>query len=219
MIYAFGDIHGRYDLLVRALDAVSAHAGDRERTLIFLGDYIDRGPESRRVVEKLIDLEKSSGAICLLGNHEQLAVRAHYFDTWDGWLENGGQSTLDSYGGSIPDTHIEWMDRLRPFHTVGARHFVHAGVNPNAPEAPSLPDCIWIRSAFLSAPEIKFGQWHIVHGHSPVWEGKPVGSKPEILHHRTNLDTHAYKSGILAVGVFEGEQGGPSEVLMIGSDE
>ena len=215
MIYAIGDIHGRYDLFDQALSAIAEHASGRASQLVFLGDYIDRGGQSREVVERLMELEREGDVICLKGNHEQLAVHAHYFDAWDQWLGSGGEETLVSFGGAIPAMHLEWLDGLRHHHTVGYRHFVHAGVDPARLAEPAAPDCMWIRERFLKAPPEWFAPWHIVHGHTPIWNEKPVASEPELKTHRTNLDTGAYDTGVLAVGVFSGDRGGPDDVLFV----
>jgi serine/threonine protein phosphatase 1 len=213
--YAVGDIHGRFDLLEKALAAVDSHAAGRPHRLVFLGDYIDRGPESRRVVERLIILTDAGTAICLKGNHEQMAVRAAFLGEADQWLGNGGQETLQSYGGSIPLAHVEWMDARPLVHREGRRLFVHAGVLPGADGDPEEDVALWIRERFLRASAEEFGDVHIVHGHTPSWAGKPIPSFPERLAHRTNLDTGAYFTGVLSVGVFVADRAGPAEILTV----
>lgn len=214
--YAAGDIHGRFDLLEKALAVIDRHAAGRPHQLIFVGDYIDRGPDSRSVVERLIALTESGRAVCLKGNHEQMAVRAAFFGGADHWFGNGGEETLRSYGGSIPLAHIEWMDALPLVHREGRRLFVHAGMLPGADGDPDEEVALWIRERFLLAPPEAFGTVHIVHGHTPSWAGKPLPEVPERLAHRTNLDTGAIFTGVLSVGVFAADEpGGPKEVLAV----
>jgi serine/threonine protein phosphatase 1 len=215
LTYAVGDIHGRFDLLKEALGTIDLHASDRPHRLVFLGDYIDRGPDSRRVVERLSALAETGRAICLKGNHEQMAVRAAYFGEADHWLSNGGDATLMSYGGSIPLAHVEWMDARPLTCREGQRLFVHAGVLPGSHDDPDEEVALWIRERFLRASAEDLGGLHVVHGHTPSWAGKAIAHMPERLPHRTNLDTGAYFTGVLSVGVFGAEQSGPIEILNI----
>jgi serine/threonine protein phosphatase 1 len=222
LTYAIGDIHGRLDLLQEARAAIGAHAGGAARTVICLGDYVDRGPDSKGVVETLMDLTDGSSWICLKGNHEDMmlqALRAERYGSLGQWMWNGGEETLRSYGGrgAVPAAHLDWLEALPLFHLDAHRLFVHAGVKPGQPLEDQDPETLmWIRDVFLeAAPEAL--PCHIVHGHTPQWRGKRDLSRPERLPHRTNLDTGAVWTGILSVGVFEdGRPGGPVEVLAIG---
>lgn len=227
VIYAIGDIHGRDDLLDRALAKIDAHARGRPGRLIFLGDYIDRGAGSRSVIERLMPLHKSGLAICLKGNHEDLMIRALTSPqplAMRRWLENGGLETLASYGVAdpalahqlVPREHVRWMAGLPLTTTDGQRIFVHAGLAPKVPFHRQTEEaCLWIREKFLRAKAKDF-ESHIVHGHTPVWEGKPDHSRPELLPHRTNLDTAAFASGVLTIGVFIPDlPGGPVEVMTV----
>ena len=235
LTYAIGDIHGRYDLLLRALDEIGHHAGGGVARIVFLGDYIDRGLWSRDVVKVLMELDRLPNITCLKGNHEQMlidAVRGR--DTGDvtSWLISGGAETIKSYGGAgagaisdldlIPEDHVQWMEAL-PTLLSDQRHiFVHAGLKPRV-KAERQDDAVrlWIREKFLRAKNLQAfpdGK-HIVHGHTPHWEGKPDASLPELLSHRTNLDTGAFFTNVLAVGVFDPERsGGPLQVLKIALD-
>ncbi|HTX50285.1 MAG TPA: metallophosphoesterase family protein [Caulobacteraceae bacterium] len=225
--YAVGDVHGRLDLLRSAFDRIAAHAGARAYRVVTLGDYVDRGPESSGVIEFLMR-RQGDGLVCLKGNHEDMMLRALTGE--DGalrlWLSNGGDETLRSYGArsdgdirrAVPEGHVRWLSDL-PLTTVDPhRIFVHAGLAPGAPL--SLQDestLLWIRGPFLRAPSEAF-EAHIVHGHSPQWDGKPDPAKPELLDHRTNLDTGAWATGVLTVGVFDpSAPGGPTEVMSISS--
>jgi serine/threonine protein phosphatase 1 len=119
---------------------------------------------------------------------------------------------------AIPGTHLAWMDALPIIAFDPHRVYVHAGLMPDV----SMNDqdetaCLWIREKFLRAKADRFpDRKHIVHGHTPSWVGKPDPSKPELLPHRTNLDTGAYATGVLTVGVFDmAEPGGPVDTIAI----
>jgi serine/threonine protein phosphatase 1 len=218
MIYAFGDIHGRLDLLDQALDMVTDMAVtlcDDKPQLLFCGDYVDRGPDSKGVVDKLIQLQ-SEGAICLRGNHEQLMIDALTERTRfavSHWLANGGDTTLTSYGGVVPPEVLGWMEALPLYYETANHVFVHAGMQPGVALSAHDPETLmWIRQAFLRRGAGEFDK-HIVHGHTPQWDGKPNPAEPELLAHRTNLDTGAYATGVLTVGVFDPMQAEPIALL------
>lgn len=214
LTYAVGDIHGRHDLLIAALDVIEADAGDLQAKIVCLGDYIDRGPSSRAVIETLMAGPRRIGdeMVCLKGNHEDIAVQAHRDPAKLGWwVGNGGGEALASYGGEVPGDHIKWMDGLPVTHDDGVRLFVHAGLMPGL-ALEDQPDeaCLWIRDRFLSAPA-EFPR-HIVHGHTP-------GDNPELLPHRTNLDVGACWTGRLAIGVFAPDEPEPLAVLYAGGTQ
>jgi serine/threonine protein phosphatase 1 len=219
--YAIGDIHGRLDLLLEAKAAIAACAGRTPHRVICLGDYVDRGPHSKGVVETLMALSAARGWICLKGNHEDMMIQALRPDRRGGaarWISNGGDETLASYGaGGVPDEHLDWIEALPLFHQDTHRLYVHAGVKPGVPLEDQDPETLmWIRDAFLAAPAKALPR-HVVHGHTPQWRGKPDLSAPELLPHRTNLDTGAVWTGVLSVGVFEDARaGGPIEVMAMG---
>ena len=224
--YAVGDLHGRLDLLRLAVDAIAARVGDAPFRVVFLGDYVDRGPESRGVIEFLMDLQKRWPVTCLKGNHEELMVQAVTQpggDRLEHWLRNGGDATLRSYGvdpdgdlEGVPREHVRWMSGLPRTTGDGHRIYVHAGVEPGVPiERQKEQTLLWIRERFLQARAGSF-EAHVVHGHTPVWAGKPDPSEPELLPHRTNLDTGAFATGVVAIAVFDSEiPGGPVEVIRI----
>lgn len=229
--YAVGDIHGRFDLLLKAIEAIEAHGQGRHDRVVLLGDYIDRGPDSRGVVEFLIANAKRLRLVCLKGNHEAMlveAARSGDAKLQAHWLQYGGLETMKSYGwtwrrtpdfSTIPREHIDWMAD-RPIMTRDQdRIFVHAGLEPDkALHHQEEAICLWIRDKFLEADLDKVGL-HVVHGHTPEWSGKIEAAEPELLEHRTNLDTGAYYTGVLVVGVFaEDSPGGPMEVLRIESE-
>jgi serine/threonine protein phosphatase 1 len=219
--YAIGDIHGRLDLLNRALGEIAARGAGAERLIVCLGDYVDRGPESAGVVGRLRRGLKGSRLVCLKGNHEAMMLDAlanPHGRAMDFWRSNGGEETLDSYGGvrSVPFADLEWLDSLPHWWSDAHRDYVHAGIEPGLPMPDQDPAAlIWIRDRFLDAPPEAFER-HIVHGHTPRWRGKPDPASCELLPHRTNLDSGAWASGVLSVGVFDPDRpGGPLEVLRV----
>lgn len=210
LLYAIGDIHGRSDLLATLLndieiDSVRSGEGTR-RALVFLGDYVDRGPDSKGVVEMLLTaLPQGFDAHFLKGNHEALLV--DFLDTpsgLDAWLANGAATTFASYGVDIaalvraraspdtwrrallagmPDAHRRFFEHLELAVSYGDYLFVHAGVRPGVPlDAQDPHDLIWIRGEFLRSGA-DFGKV-VVHGHTPL-------PKPEMRHNRIGIDTGA----------------------------
>ncbi len=229
LTYVIGDIHGRLDLLDEALMAIETHGGGHHHEIIALGDYIDRGPDSRGVIERLV---QDAGALrmrCLMGNHEAMLLSAAAGQDRAllvRWLSNGGRETLMSYGWDgrtrpdlsiLPRDHLRWVAGLPHLLRDEHRVYVHAGLRPDRTLANQKEaDCLWTRERFLAAPPEQF-DWHVVHGHTPEWRGKRIATEVEALPHRTNLDTGAYYSGVLAVGVFSTDTpGGPIEVLRVG---
>lgn len=205
--FAVGDIHGCLDKLIELFDQCRRFARRRPTKFIFLGDYIDRGPDSREVVQFLIDLQARhpDDVICLCGNHEDLL---HHLDDprhVASWLANGGDTTLRSYGVRSPDKlpadHLKWLLGLPTSFDDGQRLFVHAGIRPGLPlDQQTRRDLLWIREPFLSST-VDHGRL-IVHGHSPT-----DGNLPDIKPNRINLDTGAVFGGPLTAAVFiEGER-------------
>ena len=221
-IYVVADIHGSHTALRDVLARIDADQSAQQRTVrnvqIFLGDYVDRGPASREVLDLLIARSRSHEILMLKGNHETLfldfpnnpAILAN-------WRQFGGLQTLISYGlkPSINPTPSEQRELAREFlHAVPAEHrallsemptsfscgdyfFVHAGVRPGIPlKDQKEEDLLWIRQDFLLY-EGEFEKF-IIHGHTPVKE-------PEIRSNRINLDTGAYATGKLTCLVIEGE--------------
>ncbi len=208
--YAIGDIHGCMDKLRRLVKRCQSDAGDQIK-FVFLGDYIDRGPDSRAVVEYVIELQsRMTQVVCLLGNHEGLALAALHGSLDEAqWLFNGGGATLRSYGitaaAEMPDEHIAWMKSLPTHHDDGRRFFVHAGVNPSRPlDAQDANDLIWIREPFLSDNK-NYGRL-IVHGHTPV---RAVEVRPN----RLNIDTAAVLGGPLTAAAFNDLMTRPIKIL------
>lgn len=221
-IYAVGDVHGRADLLREVFARIDEdfRAYPTKNPLqIFVGDYIDRGPQSREVIDLLIMRQQKHEVVCLKGNHEALALQ---FLSDPGilsqWKSLGGDATLRSYGISsgrgedarsqretalafhqaLSESHRSFMEGLRLSFTCGDFFFVHAGVRPRVPLDKQSPnDLLWIRDEFLFSEE-NFGKV-IVHGHTPVGE-------PDIQHNRINIDTGAYATGRLTCVVLEGDR-------------
>ena len=211
LTFAVGDIHGCLTKLRRLRKACDDYAAGRPARYIFLGDYIDRGPQSRGVIEHLMEWQQAApdDVLCLKGNHEQIAIDAHNSaDKVAMWLKNGGVETQTSYsatGGRIPDEHLAWMKSLPLAYDDGVRFFVHAGVDLDVPLNQQSPETVmWIRDAFYRLSDtIDCGRF-IVHGHTPQ-----TGGEPDLRKHRVNLDTAAVLGGPLTAGVFDDTQAAP----------
>ena len=203
---AIGDVHGCIDKLLALLAACDRISAGRELCYILVGDYIDRGPCSREVVDLLMQRQRSEGArlVCLRGNHEQMLLDAvaggRFSAAMETWLGNGGGETLDSYGvtspASLPESHLQWISAL-PLHFSDSRRFyVHAGIRPGvALAAQSEDDLLWIREPFLSSADSHPA--FIVHGHTPT-----VSGRPDLRSNRLNLDTGACFGGDLTAAAF-----------------
>lgn len=213
--YAIGDIHGRLDLLEGAFALIRTHAGGRGFQVVCLGDYVDRGPDSRGVVDFLMREADRTALTCLKGNHEAMLLDAVEQGEWSRWLPNGGEATMASYGIEIPDAHVQWLRGLPVCARDGDRLYVHAGFRPGVALADQEEAvCMWIRGLFLDADADEL-PGHVVHGHTPSHPDKLDLAEPERLPHRTNLDTGACWSGVLGVGVFEPGKAEPVEVLRV----
>jgi serine/threonine protein phosphatase 1 len=214
--YAIGDIHGCSDLLDALLARIEEHAAGRDRHLVFLGDYIDRGPDSASVLRTVSRLHwaEPERVTCLMGNHERMLLDA--LGTEDAavhWLGNGGEETLDSFGArdvhGLPGDILDWIEALPTLHGDDARWYVHAGFRPGTdPESSDVHDRLWIRDVFLE-DDCDFGR-HVVHGHTPQRNGQP-----ERRPFRTNLDTGAVYGGALTAGCFTAEAGPATEFLRV----
>jgi serine/threonine protein phosphatase 1 len=234
-IYAVGDIHGRRDLLTALLARIRADLAARPHPrprLVFLGDYVDRGPDSRGVIDTLIAL-RADGDLptdCLLGNHDAYVLAYLRDPDWReltrNWLNDnlGGSATLASYGvpdarlarpaaahdafaAAFPPAHLAFLEGCQLLLPIGGYLFVHAGIRPDvALDAQDREDLIWIREPFLTS-RADFGR-KVVHGHTIV---------PAVEHHpnRIAVDTGAVRSGVLSCLLLEGtevallEPGGP----------
>ncbi len=221
-IYAIGDIHGRADLLRRLHGKIAADIaeGAPERlVLVYLGDYVDRGPLSFEVIDLLIN-EPMMGfeTVYLKGNHEDFLLRfIDGEDCGEAWMMNGAPATLASYGidifgiagrfldmeavrddfrAALPANHLQFLRNLTLSYRAGDYLFVHAGIRPDVPIDGQDPfDLMWIREEFLYS-DMNFG-FVVVHGHSQ-------SHGPESLENRIGIDTGAYRTGILTCLVLEG---------------
>lgn len=201
--YACGDVHGCDDLLAEFLDWVGVDAGGSPATVVFLGDYVDRGPQSRQVVERLMRGPTRAGEtwIPLKGNHDALFAAAwRDQDSAEAgtWITNGGLATLESYGvdgeidlaAQVPEDHIRFLEGLHLAADDGERLYVHAGVRPGLGIAfQSEEDLTWIRRPFLD--ERHDVDRLVVHGHTPTKDG-PVATR-----WRFGIDTGAYRTARL----------------------
>ncbi|GJE19260.1 metallophosphoesterase family protein [Methylobacterium marchantiae] len=216
LTYAIGDIHGCADALVRLLAEIERHGDGRPRRLVFLGDYVDRGPDSAGVLEILRDLDRAGNgsATFLMGNHERMVLDAYEkpFGV-TAWLENGGESTLASFGiqdpENLPRGVLNWMSVLATVHEDARRYYVHAGFHPGRTGIdPDVEARLWIRKPFLTE-DFDFGK-HVVHGHTPQKDGRP-----DVRPFRTNLDTACVFGRVLTAGVFTDEAGPAVDFLQV----
>lgn len=223
-VYAIGDIHGRLDLLDALLMTIAEDDRMRgagvETHYIFLGDLIDRGPESRGVVERLLDLSKTVANVrFLMGNHEQVFLRAVAGDARSlrFLAKIGGRETLLSYGiderdykgldfealarrlaETVPASHVEFLSAFEDWIEFGDYLFVHAGIRPGlAIEEQEQSDLCWIRDDFLMHRD-SFGHI-VVHGHS-------ITEDIDVRSNRIGIDTGAFASGRLTAIGLEGEE-------------
>jgi len=218
-IYAIGDVHGRADLLDRLISRIDAHTAAHpiERPiLIFVGDYVDRGPGSRQVLDLLIAAAGAREIVFLRGNHEEFMVNFLTKPTMlREWGKVGGFETLMSYGvnpvlnadagtqielakalsAALSPEHKAFLQSLLPSFSCGGYFFAHAGIRPGIPLSQQRPDdLLWIRDDFLLHEEMH--EKIIVHGHTPVPE---IDVRPN----RINIDTGAYITGRLSCLVLE----------------
>ncbi|MBB4658226.1 metallophosphoesterase family protein [Parvularcula dongshanensis] len=210
ILIAVGDVHGRADLLDALIDKAERKAKGRRCRFVLLGDYVDRGPDSRGVLDRLLALRaRRPDTILLKGNHEQgLLDFLAEPDQVDAWLSWGGRETLRSYGVAVgeqdepralrdrfaealPDEHFALLMSLPLTYEVPGYLFVHAGLHPDRPiEAQRERDLLWVRRAWLEGGKDRF-EPVVVHGHTPV-------DRPENLSWRVNVDTGAVWSSRLS---------------------
>jgi len=221
-IYCIGDIHGCADLLQQIHKKILTDASNYsdQKTIIYLGDYIDRGEQSQQVIEMLVSNPLPGfEPVYLLGNHEQAVLSFIEFpEASAAWISFGGREALNSYGiplahipgkreipelakrldNKLPDTHREFLQNCKYSYQCGSYYFVHAGIQPGvALDKQDPEDQLWIREEFLESK--KDHGAIIVHGHS-------ITDEPEILPNRIGIDTGAYKTGVLTCLVLEGEE-------------
>ena len=221
--YAVGDIHGRLDLLNLLLDTIERDMAARERRrtfIIFLGDLIDRGPDSAGVVERLRTYRNPDAKLIFLGgNHEEvlLNILGGQRGVLPSWLKFGGLECAASYGidpeelramheelaielvrSKVPTAHRDFLESFGDTFSFGDYLFVHAGIRPGvAVDEQSRKDLRWIRDPFLS--DIKEHGFVVVHGHTIV---ERVEERPN----RIAIDTGAYHSGVLTALAVEDDR-------------
>ena len=221
--YAVGDVHGRLDLLGEMLERIEEDYNSRrdaKTAIVFLGDLIDRGPDSAGVVERLrMYRPVDARTIFLMGNHEEIFLRIVKGEMalLADWLKFGGAECLQSYGidpveirklsrreaqklivDRIPEDHIAFISSFVDSASFGSYLFVHAGIRPGVPLATQSPqDLRWIRQPFLH-DESDHGRI-VVHGHT-------ISEEVEQLPNRIGIDTGAYRTGILTALAVEGEE-------------
>ncbi|MGJ8528736.1 metallophosphoesterase family protein [Maritalea sp.] len=224
-IYAIGDIHGQFEMLEKALEKIERDGGPNAK-IVFLGDYVDRGAHSKKVIQTLMDgVGAGKNWDCLLGNHDRmfslfmedeprsdphLLVGYHWFHD-----RIGGTETLASYGvqieerertsalherarAAVPKEHVGFLKALKPYHLAPQHLFVHAGIRPDVPlEQQTLNDLTWIREEFLDHAEPH--PFLVVHGHTAIDQATHYGN-------RVNLDSGAGYGHPLSAAVFEGDK-------------
>jgi len=228
-IYAIGDIHGRADLLETIQRGIAIDARMRRasrKVIVYLGDYLSRGSDSRRVVERVLQWRPEDcgevAIVALKGNHEDLALRylAGELDAGRHWFDYDGSDALRHYGvevddfpgrdddtmdvlrlrfaAALPAPHLAFFRALKAGHREGGYYFVHAGIRPGVALAlQSEHDQMWIRKRFLES-----GEEHgatVIHGHS-------ISPEPQVRHNRIGIDTGAYASGVLTCLVLDGSE-------------
>lgn len=221
-IYAIGDVHGRVDLLDQALERIDADLAKNPIPFgieVFLGDYIDRGPHSRQVLDRLVARNGTHRTVFLKGNHETFLTGFMRDPTILGdWQRLGGLETLMSYGitppinadptaqiqlatalkRALPESHLQFLENLKLSFTCDDFYFVHAGIRPGIPLTEQREeDLLWIREDFLICEE-QFEKI-IVHGHTPV---RQLDVRPN----RINIDTGAYATGQLTCLIIENDE-------------
>jgi serine/threonine protein phosphatase 1 len=223
-VYAVGDVHGCADQLFDLHARIARHLAEQPGPaplLVHLGDYVDRGPASAQVVDRLRLGSPLRGVpmVNLMGNHEWMMLRALALDDAQDareWLANGGDASLESWGvpagaprqdwpARFPVEHLAFLRDLKPYYRLDGYVFVHAGVRPEVPLAEQhRHDLLWIRRDFLDwegpllpeAPAVA-----AVHGHTPT-------AAPELRANRIGVDTGAVRGGKLTCAVLEEDQVG-----------
>lgn len=213
LIYAIGDVHGMHDRLLLALEAIKKDAGENHHVVVFLGDYVDRGPNSAGVVGTVKALVQGdpNKYLALLGNHEDWMIALEHDLGNQHWSIGYGRNTIDSYRAIGDDLktfheHCEWL-RSIPFIAQTENHiFVHAGLNPAIDlHEQKREHLLWIRGW---ENQRDWGK-HVVYGHS-------VFREPWLLGHSTGLDTGCVFGGRLSVGVFNSYvNGGPTRIISL----
>lgn len=214
--YAVGDIHGKASMLAKMIEEIKSDSASG--TIVFLGDYIDRGEDSKGVIDQLMALKIDGFSIvCLKGNHEDMmlgAISGEYDPAW--WIGNGGGMTLSSYEDNnfeVLKEHLDWVKALPIIHCDEHRIYVHAGVDETVPmNEQTEQTLLWKRVPPHFSGE--YGGKHLVHGHTPDFKN------PITVGNRTNIDSAAVYGGALSCAVFDdGTAGGPIKFIAIAATE
>lgn len=223
---AIGDIHGCLTELKQLMTELKKHVDVVDR-YVFLGDYVDRGKDSKGVIEYLMTLEGDN--VFLRGNHEDMMLwqspnfaHSGLLNGFTNWMINGGVQTLESYGSGpiqsvseeliqqsrviVPDAHFEWIMNTKLFFQDGQRTYVHAGIDRRKPITEQQPWVLtWIRDEFLNNVSPKGG--YVVHGHTPL-----IG-RVELRPNRCNLDSGCVFGGTLSAGIFDDRHAEPRKII------
>lgn len=219
LTFAVPDLHGRFDVLEAALGQIEGRSETGH--VVFLGDYVDRGPDSRRIIERLIAGPPTGWRwTCLQGNHEHMMLKALIEHRPVPWLNNGGGQTLLSYGhpregmldyGVVPPEHVGWLRALPLYHEDDHRVFVHAGVDPAVPMPLQQPRVLQYK-VYSEVDRSGYRGKHLVHGHRVA--------QSVTIFARTALDLYASTRERLLVAVFDDAiAGGPLELMTISIHE
>ncbi len=221
--FAIPDVHGNYDVMRVALQAIENYAD--EGTIVFTGDYVDRGHQSKEVIQCLIDGPNYPDKwkwVVLKGNHEEMLFMAvAYGALIHNWLKNGGHNTLLSYGytdhltgnfsklkDALPQSHLDFIKDLPYVYQEEHRVFVHAYLdNEEELDSQDREKMVWHR--VNDTFDVGYKNRHVVHGHDPHIQ-------PLLLKNRSNFDTLAWKNDAMHIGVFDNEvPGGPVALLRV----
>ena len=214
LTYVIPDIHGRDDLLSKGFAGIAAYSRGEAGVIVTVGDYVDKGPQSKQVIDRLLSgVADGWRLVALRGNHDALMAEALRDPSkMASWIEKGGAAALASYGGNIaavPHNHIAWLDGLRLFYLDRYRIYVHAGVDPQLP-LDRQSEATLLTKRYPVGFSGGFGERHVVHGH----DNSPDG--PLLYAGRTNLDTLAWRTGRLVIGVFDDDRpGGPVDLIVV----
>jgi serine/threonine protein phosphatase 1 len=212
--YVIPDIHGRADLLCDSLAKILEHASRETGTIVSLGDYVNKGPDSKGVIDRLRSGPPEGWLFFpLKGNHDAMMVEAlRNPSRMDDWIERGGDAAIKSYDGdpsNVPNADIEWLDKLPLIHMDRVRIYVHAGLDPEVP-LDRQEERTLLCKRYPDGFHGGFGSCHVVHGHVSLPDG------PKLYEGRTNLDTRAWRTGRLVIGVFDDDKpDGPVDFIQV----
>lgn len=191
-LIAIGDVHG----CAKALDALIAEIQPSERdVIVFLGDYVDRGPDSRGVIDRIIELEKQTQVVSLLGNHEIMMLIALQDMQLQFWTECGGEQTLASYGGdlaNVPEQHLTFLQNCRRYYETNNHFFVHANYDDQLPLDQQPDDLLFWTHITYHVPKKHISGKTAIVGHTPQGNGEILD-----LDHIIGVDTYCFGNGWL----------------------